>query len=394
MASLLAEKLALSRELSTLKPEMNHLRVQCASGEGLLAEKLSLQRELNSVRVELETEKRSLQRVVSKEDGRPALEAQLRYQLEGIQSELSKEKKDRERLESEKTRSRIEFEGHKTLLESKLEALRGRLKTTREQLKESQSALEKNRLLLVNRNEGRSLETNGNTRKRTLQEADEDTAFGTPGDRPAAKKLKRGSTLPGDKSLFSITPFLNRTTSLAPDELHPIKDDGPISDTEDRQEAQVSPISEIPKARATKPAMATAKTNQTGRLRLSKMGQGMGLTKLDRVQEEGAEDYHLGESLVAPQRVIEARREREEQVNERTNSRTQTKDGKKKKQRPLAQGPAKTIFDEEEDGLEQNTGIENLRFTGSKRVVLAPRSGRIDGGLLGAFSPLKKDRKS
>ena len=374
---------------------MNHLRVQCASGEGLLAEKLSLQRELNSVRVELETEKRSLQRVVSKEDGRSALESQLRYQLDGLQGELSREKKDRERLESEKARSQIEFEGHKTLLESKLEALRGRLKTTREQLKESQSALEKNRLLLVKRNEGKSLEPNGNPRKRTLQEADEDAAFGTPGDRPVIKKLKRGSTLPGDKSLFSITPFLNRTTSLAPDELQSIKGNGPASDTEDRQEAQVSPTSEIPKPRAIKSAVANTKTNQTGRLRLSKMVQGKGLAKLDRVQEEGAEDNHLGEPPVAPQRVIGAQKEQKEQVDERATSRVaRTKDGVKKKQRPLARGPAKTIFDEEEGALEQNTGIENLRFTGSKRVLLAPRSGRLDGGLLGAFSPLKKDRKS
>ena len=365
------------------------MRVQSAAGEGLLTEKLSLQRELNSVRVELETERRSLQRAIFKEEGRSVLDSQLKSQLETIQIELSRERKDKEKLESERSKLKIDFEGHKTLLESKVEALRGRLKATREQLKESQSALEKNRQTLGNHKEATLLGTNRNTRKRTLQEADEDAAFGTPGDRPATKKLKRGSTLPGDKSLFSITPFLNRTASLAPEDLQSIKENGPSSDTKDRQEAKVSFVSEAPNTRVTRPATTTSKTSQTSRMRLLRAVQEKGLTKLDRVQEEGAEDNQLGEPTVALQRPIEAQKGAEEHVNDRA----QEKDGAKKKQRPLGRGLAKTLFDEEEGGVEQNAPIESLKFTGSKRVLLAPRSGRIDGGLLGAFSPLKKDRR-
>lgn len=220
---LLTEKLTLARELSSLRPEIDHLRSQAASHQTFLAEKLALQRRLSTMQVELETEQRSTQRALTKEDRVQAEDAKLESRIESLQADLAKERRDRQKVEREAQKTTTESESRRTTLESRLDAFRSKLKITKGQLKDTQTALEATQAA-ANAASSRPMASVKPTtslakspRKRAAVQMDADTMIGTPGDMPAGKKSKKGSTLVGEKSTFSITPFLNRTASVAPE---------------------------------------------------------------------------------------------------------------------------------------------------------------------------------
>ncbi|KAL6714657.1 hypothetical protein ACLMJK_008082 [Lecanora helva] len=218
---LLTEKLTLARELSSLRPEVEHLRSQAASHQSLLAENLSLQRQVNTIQVELEKEKCSTERILAKEKNSQAEEAGLESQLNTLQTELGRERRERQKMDHEAQKAIAESETRRTALESRLDAFRTKLKATKEQLKETHKCLELAQsatsasAATAKRPSAQNSSVNS-LRKRTAMEIDDDTMIGTPGVLPAAKKRKNASSLVGEKSTFSITPFLNRTASIAP----------------------------------------------------------------------------------------------------------------------------------------------------------------------------------
>lgn len=353
---LLTKNLSLARDLATLTTEIDHLRAQAASHQSLLSEKLALQRQLSTVQVELETEKRYTQRAQAKEsrlqeedakmEGQieilrvelakerrqrekleremqkaksdwqkreTALESRLEVKeatvqevesklekLDGVQAELAKERRLREKVEVElqetatdwekkhvalesrlkvkeaklhdddaRLESRLEniqaevfkerrlrekserdtqkattdWEKKRTALESRLDVFRNKLRVTKDQLKATELQLENAKTTTRTSDRPISVglgEINGkNAMKRSSFQMDE-SMIGTPGDLPARKKIK-GSVLTGDKSTFSITPFLNRSTILNPDDQP--KDNGE-SENEDEISACHEPSSD------------------------------------------------------------------------------------------------------------------------------------------------------
>ena len=81
-AKLLSERLALSRELSLLKPEIEHLKSQLANHKELLAEKLALERQLDALEVDLANEKRATQRALHRQENQDGqVEEELRQQV-------------------------------------------------------------------------------------------------------------------------------------------------------------------------------------------------------------------------------------------------------------------------------------------------------------------------
>ncbi|KAL9099952.1 MAG: hypothetical protein Q9163_004616 [Psora crenata] len=216
---LLTEKLTLTRELSLLRPEVDHLRSQAASHQSLLAEKLSLQRQLSSLQVELETEKRSFKRSAIRDRKNKEEDVRLNSTIEELRADLTKERRDTEKAEREVHKISTEWKSEVTILESKVDTLKSKLKTIREQLKESRThaSVTSDRPFNPTASSSHGL----NPRKRAVLRMDDDNMIGTPGDMPAAKKNKQGQAAIGEKSTFSITPFLSRIASMAPQ--------GPIS---------------------------------------------------------------------------------------------------------------------------------------------------------------------
>lgn len=101
-AKVLSEKLALSRELALLQPEVEHLRSQLANQKTLISEKLALERQLNALEVELANEKRAVQRAAQKQesDG-SAVEEDLRHQIQDLERKLAAEKRAAQRAKKD-----------------------------------------------------------------------------------------------------------------------------------------------------------------------------------------------------------------------------------------------------------------------------------------------------
>ena len=211
---ILTEKLTLSRDLSSLKTEVEHLRSQAALHQNVLAERLSLQRQLSTLQVELETERRCVQRSLAKESKLQQEDAILETQAEKLQLDLNRERKERQKSEQGLKVVLAEWESRVSTAESRSDAFKSELKTTKDLLKETQVELERMRSLNMEPSgqECATMKTLLNRRKRFVTRMDDDSIIGTPGDIPAKKKGRIALSMLGEKSTFSTTPYLSRTS--------------------------------------------------------------------------------------------------------------------------------------------------------------------------------------
>ena len=400
---LLTEKLTLARELSSLRPELDHLRSQAGSYQLLLAEKLSLQRHLNTIQVELETEKRSTQRFLAKESKSNAEDAKWGPQIELLQAELTRERRDRQKSEREAQKASMESDNKKITLESRLDAFRTKLRSTKEQLKATHLALETAQKRPVDT----ARSSAQHSRKRAAVQANADSMIGTPGDLPAAKRGRRGSSLVGEKSTFSITPFLNRAASTAPGSPSARKSDSDgevdvdsrklVSRNENVEQRFDSTIRDLHQGGGVagvkkpgnlgkaKPSQANSKAPPVRKVKAAQT--------LEQVVEEIA-DENNGTDIGSP-RDLAVNDILDERINE-------TIEMRKKNRKLLGRGFGKTLFDEEEgDVFKGDTGLlGGTTSLGGPATdqFRGPRFGRrraLETGMgsFGNFSPLKRDKK-
>lgn len=406
---MLTEKLTLAREVSLLRPEIDHLRSQASSHQSLLAEKLSLQRQLSTLQVELENEKRSTQRSIAKEGKSQVEDARAESQLESVQADLARERRERQKMEREAQKASIESENKTTTLESRLDALRNKLKTTKEQLKETQSELQIAQAANIRSTAiaGSSMSMARNSRKRAAAQMDAETMIGTPGDLLAAKKSKAGVTLPGEKSTFSMTPFLNRTASIAPES--PTSVHGDIDGAENARTLCISPPDESTSRekspstrRSIDKLVASQRTVQGKKLcypETAKAGtkptvrNTKAVKRLEQVAEEDNEG-HDGPKQVQTNQV----------ANKPIFDHTMN-DGlemRKKKRKLLGGGLGKTLFDDDDgddpkvdkEALGGVRGFATLGKGGLGGPKFGQRKALGASGGFGTISPLKKDRRA
>ena len=409
---LLTEKLTLARELSALKPELDHLRSQSASHQSLFAEKLCLQRQLSTVQVELATEKRATQRALAKEGKLQAEDAELESRLESLQTDLLKERRERQKLERKAQQDLTESRDRITTLESRLDAFRNKLKSTKEQLREAQTSMQTAQLSNHRKSSRAAASVNpstslmGNPRKRGAAQTDADTILGTPGDLPITKKSKRGSTLIGEKSTFSITPFLNRTASVAPESPLPAntsrtdemdyKGFDHLSRNVNREAASSKEISDL--VDISHPLANVVQANKPGMLQSAKAGRinskvpparkPKAAPTLEQVAEENIENGGSTTKISQPTAI--------------QNLSTDTFHGgfeiKRRKRKLLGGGLGKTLFDEDEEGALKGdqgllAGVRRLGPWGNSGLRVSEMGPRKAAGPdFGAISPLKRDR--
>ena len=423
-AKLLTEKLALSHEIASLKPELEHFRSQAASYQSTLSEKLSLQRELNTLEVELETERRATQKVLAKQISDAEQEGKYEAQLAQLRKELSKERKAREGLERESEKMLESFEEKKAALEGKLEAMRDKLRTTKAQLKEVklelQQAKASEEAATLRAEAVQHAEKPARTaRKRKAVTVELPEPVGTPDGgkehcrAPNAKGNRRVSTLPGDKSAFSITPFLNRTASLAPDSpvgeppQEPDEEILPAKSPNLHQQlaaADTTPAAARKKAKKSKKAalgtsapgnehILTSATAGKQNIKASKGKKGTVAPVLSQVVEENEENEQPKDSKCAHEPGTS---EDQSRLTTVVSTVTGEPERGKKKRKLVGAGSGKTLFDEEEG--EQVRPLGKSLFGGAKGVPAFSRS-LLGGKAIGSsrqpsFSPLKKDRKT
>jgi len=425
----LTEKLALTRELSNLKPELESLRSQTEAYQSVLSEKLSLQRQLGTTQLELETERRAMQRALTTQEKSIEKDARLEHQIEVLRMELSQERRHREKVELDAQKEMASWEGKKAILEGKLDAFRNKLRTTKEQLKQTEVELHKASVSTATAASGATVsgyheKAAKNPRKRSAMHLDMDATIGTPGLPALAKRGKRASTLPGDKSTFSITPFLNRTANVAPDT--PGDDDGfeYVSKQKEDMPPQAEPLDDaqpagrLPSAESepepnltvdkrSAPAKLTTKVHSLESARMGKINTKAPTSRKRSVKpalENVAEEQNDENEPPIDLRAIDNESGFIETSSELNVPRVaEDLEQKRKKRKLLGNGLGKTLLDDDGDnvkavsrgplGLAKGFGLVGKGgLAGPKDSTrIRPATGT---GAFGSFSPLKKDKKA
>lgn len=528
-AKILTEKLALSREIALLKPEIEHLKTQLAHEKDVLAEKLAIERQLNELEVELANEKRAAEKAAQKQQGRDnEAEDELRQQVQDLEKQLAKErravqkvaegqetrsaeveeelrelreqlaeaekklvaekraaakaaksktvdntestqelellrlklveteealaseKQDKERIRKEGEKAVAEAESLRLPLEERVDNLKVKLRETREELKscraDLQRAQEATATVTMKVPTKKAAVAKGPTaKKRRANEISvHDSVLQTPNkdeDRPkrAAKKPFAPAAV-GEKSTFSITPFLNKTINLSDASLKPITEDA-----EDEEEDEAETV-EVPttKSKAKKQPALSAKPKAQALSEASPSKHNMPVPlksrkapiaeiTLENVIEEpeegvaGQENRPLeavpfvsGKADAAPKKkrmVLKSRTAAAGKVAtvtapapvaEETPAAPPAVPEPKKKKRKLVGAQTSTLFEDAEDvpapiavapvvaaGKRAPVGRANLAAgLAAKRAVglgAGPAAGK--GAFGAAFSPLKRDRR-
>ncbi|KAL2357785.1 hypothetical protein BJ546DRAFT_1034936 [Cryomyces antarcticus] len=416
----------------------------------------SAEKALRELAVELEKEKERTKRALDKQGKKADQTAETEERIEELQAELSKEKRTREKAEKAAQKSDSDWEAQKSLLNDKLDQFRNKLKATKEELKSTREELRKAQTAASARPATKvpTEKPVRNARKRGAAQMDADaTTLGTPGDGLPAKREKRAnSTLVGEKSTFSITPFLNRT-SLAPESPEPAAphagtaaEGAAAAEVEDEiEEVDQSPsaVRKAPtknlSAPKTKPkSLATASGNKSNVKKAPPRKRAV-ISTLEKVTEEGDNDE--GNDNENAMETANPAALESTTTTATTTKPTQFKpkapltkpsgirkslasfatftaepEPERKKKRKLLGGPSalgKTLFDEEDSQpIKPAPGM----FGGARGLGLSAFGGRGGMGLLGKggvkvggmgmgigtvveadgfqFSPLKRDRRA
>ncbi|KAF4636993.1 hypothetical protein G7Y89_g1093 [Cudoniella acicularis] len=368
-----------------------------------------------------EARQKALGNKATQENDSSEREAELQAQVEELQQDLARVKKEDTKALKELENGLKESEIRQTALEGKFEQMRTKLRTTKEQLKECHDELAQARAIPSKaRNMSKSEDAPvKNLRKRSAPEMSTDVTIGTPdgvavrGKRPGMKRGRMDQTMLGEKSMFSITPFLNRTTSIAPEspiQNSPIVEKESAADKRPSNTMQNEPLTAVlptpdissptvtPKARGRKKladkgdsrnVLGEAKTNIKKTKSAPKKRP---LSTLEKVTEEDGDENEQS-NVRAPEN---AEPTEQPQANVKA-SKLQAKhpaveeSGPKKKKRKL---PGATLFDEEDGETTKRPAKVSLgpaRLLGKGPVALKGGLGASAG--FGAFSPLKKDRR-
>ncbi|UPX09500.1 21S rRNA (uridine(2791)-2'-O)-methyltransferase [Ascochyta rabiei] len=404
--------------LQELRQELDHEKALRIKAEKALKNASSESAEVERLREELELEKKARH----KEEKAAKKNSQQTGQTGNAQEELEEEKRERKKQEKEYTKTLAELQGRNTVLDEKLSAFREKLRTTKEKLKEKEAQLEKVERAQTappSKSAAETTKAAKNIRKRVAASVEPETNLGTPGDVPA-KRFKRGTSVSamGDTSTFSLTPFLNRTGSVAPG--------SPIAEEDEDAEVDTAPI-KAPKLKAN-PLVPTAsvKANPKPRKKtaLSTVLAAVSEEAPDASQTSDSENpaaqkiplndaADAGPTLKTKKLAAAKQNPRKSLMSFANFTEEPTAETKKKKKRKLGAATSKALFDDDDDddavapsssqpkpvglGMGSGKGLFAARALG--KSVLGKVSRPISGGFgmlseeAFAFSPLKKDRR-
>ncbi|KAF2151184.1 hypothetical protein K461DRAFT_295261 [Myriangium duriaei CBS 260.36] len=469
---LLTEKLSLQRKLSEIEVELENAKRdaqramakrrntmhEVAQEDELESLRKTLSKEkrlheraketIGELQAELDEAKKSSQRELAAESKKAEQTAETEVRAEELVRNLAREQKEKSKAERALATAQADFDSNKAVLEDKLTQYKNRVRTLKDRLKETESALEEAQAAATKAAATAAAVTksvtiapaatkqHGNGRKRaaaSLEEADA-TTLGTPGDAPA-KRARKGANV-GEKSSFSITPFLNRTLSVAADD-EEAEDADPHAKSDDEEpDAEATPTAAAKKrAPTTKPTKkqplqpipATKQNIKKPSLTTSKTTK----IPLQVVEEDPNEDATSSvkkpktKPAAAPSPPAAADTENDvaaavQQAKKKPKVRKSLAtfaafnlepepEKKKAKARKLG-GLGKTLFDEEDDAPAK--GLPGTRGLFGGVGKMGPLAGLARGSFLAGaggvgkkgpasrtedgfvFSPLKRDRKA
>ncbi|KAH9892242.1 hypothetical protein F4778DRAFT_749870 [Xylariomycetidae sp. FL2044] len=392
-------------------------------------------------RERLEEELRASQRASKKtqKNSTSAAEDELRAQLEEVQKELESQKKENAKVRKESDAAVLAADSRSEQFEKKFEKLKIKMRETQEQLKQSQAELRRAkqshpavthdtvkpnaRSQAFRKRKAQDMATDDFTNIEIQTPGAEDTIKG----RRAFKKRAVEPTLVGEKSTFSITPFLNRTKNVI--------DETPnsLEETSNDSVTGLQQVSEMVEATSTIPFDATEapEVEATAAVPLEKenpkpqpktrgrpkkaLGEAPSAKKnalpaakktlkaknsLEKVIEEtaseGQENMPKAKEPVAEKTTtVKFNFTLPQDENSANSSGLNGEQPKKKKRKVL--GSTKTLFDEDEGEEPPARKPAKTQLGGAKKRVVskAPLGGIKRNAFAGAasFSPLKRDRR-
>ncbi|KAL7815474.1 hypothetical protein V8C44DRAFT_324673 [Trichoderma aethiopicum] len=207
----LDENLALTKELQQLRPEIELLRQQVTNYERMIADQRDTQLQQEQSEKELAS-KRQSKPEAPKEEGEDIVK--LRAALKKATEELSEEKRHRKAMESNHQEEMDKSERQTHRLEGKISTLEKKLKESQKELQDLRKELEASRS--SGKEDGLEDGTTSNTQgaragsrprgQSAMAEKERLTRKHT------ARKRATEQAMVGEKSTFSITPLLNKTT--------------------------------------------------------------------------------------------------------------------------------------------------------------------------------------
>ncbi|KAL4814180.1 hypothetical protein BDW67DRAFT_166322 [Aspergillus spinulosporus] len=353
-----AEKVRLTKEVSSIRSEVDQLRSQSTSASALLAENQAITQQLNEIKIQLENEKRAHERALAEQAQQEEDVRALTTKLEVARQELELARRHGHYNTQQKgSTSPVSSENRGT--DKDMVALNDRhLEDTPVQQREGWSTT-----TTIKVPTERAAESYPRKLTSHLQS---ELTIATPGAICMHTKQKQFSTLPGDKSSFSITPFLNRTTRIddssmsSDDELNEASNagkDGHGADTIALSKQLKSPIAKQPS-------------------KLVKQALGKAAVKGDT--RNGQKHMMLDSPDV-------------DHINQSSLSRPVGQKQAPSKKRKLGLQRDRNLFDEDEDdNTLQDIRKPGRKLAGTGQMGLAGK--RVFTGPIG-FSPLKRDRK-
>lgn len=545
----LSEKLALSRELAVLKPEIDHLRSQVAHQKDVLAEKLALERQLNTLEVELANEKRATQQALQRQQSQDNeageelrrrvmeletklaaeqkaaqtskkaqekaqsgaddemrqqiadleeklateqkasekarktyqkvqsdAEGELRAQVANLEKQLASEKRaaqkakrtqdsadvsdqtglqaklkeleaqlDLDRREAERVHKTSEKEAATArdqieMLTQRVEEFKGKLRETRAELKEVRADLTQARtkttsVPIKNDDEPKKplSKAKGSKKRRANDITVDDMMLDTPGHAEGRAKRpvkKRGVdfTAVGEKSTFSITPFLEKSNTInlaetieeeveEPSILESRGDPGaPIIEPEAENTEETVPAAGKPTSKSVAKALKATKSKAVGPSEKKARGKAKAAALTESSpnvkKTTTASKTELANSTGTLEKVVEEPEDIGQEKKpaytfqgavDTSNTSSENPEPKKKKRKLLGASNKGTLFDKDEDAGESEAPVPTAATATTKRKPVGPKASStrkgpassIAKGAFGGktFSPLKKDRR-
>ncbi|TGO52596.1 hypothetical protein BCON_0138g00130 [Botryotinia convoluta] len=407
------------------------------------------QKELAASQAQVETLEGEIEQLRDNEKGQEGGEEE----IEVLRKEFAHTKRDIEKAHKETQKELAASQVLIGSLESKVEQLRTKMRAAREQLKECQAELNeaRNAALKLPATTSRENVPAKDSRKRSAREMSMDITIGTPdgiagrGKRAGANRGRVDQTILGEKSTFSITPYLNKTINMAPDtqedgqspedkakkvmeQEKPTEGDQILEEEEETPELPAQQVKPKLKARKRladnsgdeKNVLAEAKTSTKNKKSVTqKLKESRTLGKVTE-EKDGDEDEQpkkptarkikarpMLEKVAEEEDVDENEQPEEPEDFEERETKKPVKakikaieePELKKKKRKVLGGGSKTLFDDEDGEAPKKPAkiaLGPARLLG-KGGLAGPRGG-LKGGLaaaggFGAFSPLKKDRR-
>ncbi|KAH6608832.1 hypothetical protein Trco_002178 [Trichoderma cornu-damae] len=205
----LEENVVLAKELQQLRPEIELLRLQVTNYENMISEQGGLQRQQGHLDGELASKKHSKSKGLNGES-KDVIELQSR--LDETTEKVAEGERQRERMRLDHQKELDEFQRQKHKLEERVSALEKQLKASQAELHDMRKGLQASRSSLTEDTPGEGIASSQGPTARSRNADQSPTAEKErlPRKKPARKRATEQAMV-GEKSTFSITPFLNKT---------------------------------------------------------------------------------------------------------------------------------------------------------------------------------------